>query len=183
MLPVVAPWNPGFSAADPEFPDFPEGPYRRSFLGLIYSLNYLPNADVMLCPSSRPRGQSDPHYSYTFYHPQKLIYTSYGYNWAGFGEYWFQTWHNFSEVKQPSRTYWVADNTDQPFAASLPGMYFFGDAVDDGFLYTWRHGDGFNVLFLDGHVEYLPYKTIQIHHNNGAAFAGGGNPEAWWDLN
>ena len=166
---------------DPTFADYPEGPYRRPWLGLLYSKNYLTSLDVMFCPSSRVRGQADPATPYTFYHPKKLIYASYGYNPYAFGILSTDTWRKFSDVRQPARTYWAADNTDRPFGSGLGGNYFFGDNYSNPGLtpFTWRHGDGYNVLFIDGHVEYLSYKEIHAHH---FYLAAQGTDAAWWDL-
>jgi len=184
MLTYASDWNDAVLTSDPwnpTFADYPEGPYRQTWLGFLYSKNYLVQLDVMFCPSSRIRGQADPHTPLTFYHPTKLIYASYGYNSYAFGGPSTNAWRRLSEVAQPARTYWAADNTDRPFGSGLSGNYFFGDNYSNPGLtpYTWRHGDGYNVLFVDGHVEYLRYADIHAHH---FYLAAQGTDAAWWDL-
>lgn len=111
-----------------------------------------------------------------------MIYASYGYNPYSFGMAPTDVWRKLSDVRQPTRTYWVADNTDRPFGSGLGGNYFFGDNYSNPGLtpFTWRHGDGYNVLFIDGHIEYLSYKEIHAHHYY---LAAQGTDAAWWDLN
>lgn len=56
MLAYAGDWNDAILPSDPwdpTFSDYPEGPYRRPWLGFLYSKGYLTGLGVMFCPSSR----------------------------------------------------------------------------------------------------------------------------------
>jgi prepilin-type processing-associated H-X9-DG protein len=78
----------------------------------------------------------------------------------------------FAQVKQPSLTYWVADNSD---LSSDPGNYFYMGYN------TWRHRNGLNVLFVDGHVAWLSQDDSVKHGYYNYFYYPGNNFERWWD--
>lgn len=157
-------------------------PYLTSFLGTLYDLNYCRNYEVMNCPSDLIRLKLPYHAAYTFGPPPDYSSTSYGYNYAGLGLYGDVTsppdgwgpFHKAAEVKNPALTYWVADNSDYAhISGSL--LYGYGNTYDE--IPTWRHSNGMNMLWIDGHVSWISSEEMRRHY----PYVGG--PEYWHDLN
>lgn len=180
-------------SASPRCPDRPlatEGPcfcegsgvsdYRATWLGTLYDLGYSPLA-VMKCPSDKWATTYPYHYPYTF------DTCSYGYNWAGFGTYWYRgdpactspyqkkQYVHMTAVRNPSQTYWAADNSDIPTDS---GNYFLMGYQ------TTRHKSGLNVLWVDGHVSWHSIEVAVEHGFYGSSPAGncGGTRDCWWDV-
>jgi len=73
----------------------------------------------------------------------------------------------------------AADNSD---LSSQNGTSMFFDSTDDDVCVTERHGDSFNMLWIDGHVSFSPYNLLISHHAGGTSFNPGGDNEPWYDL-
>src|SRR6185503_3811959 len=128
----------------------PGGPdaYHVTWLGTLYDLAYCRIIGVMICPSDRLQ-EAPGHAAYTFAN------ASYGYNYHGFGANWYYPPQGagydvpflpMSNVKNPSLTYWVADNADD---AAWSGNVLYQNGT------VWRHRNGNNILWVDGHVSWL----------------------------
>ncbi|MBI4028664.1 MAG: prepilin-type N-terminal cleavage/methylation domain-containing protein [Verrucomicrobia bacterium] len=149
--------------------------YARTFLGYLYYKNYCRNADVMRCPSDPVLKNGLGRAAYTFEPGGKT--TSYAYNGAygtgtggsGLGRLWNEVPRRITAVQNPSQTYWVADNADDP---SIVGSYFYNST-----LVSSRHRGGLNILWVDGHVSWLSKQEAQAHHSSGSS------SDLWWDIN
>ena len=156
--------------------------YVATWLGTLYQLNYCRNLQVMQCPSDKLLHEPNWHPAYSFYIGSEG--TSYGYNYTAFGVLGipvgtppvllYEPFHLMSDVKNPSQTYWAADNADLPLVGNL--LYFYGNTYED--IPTWRHNNGLNMLWVDGHVSWLTSIEMRRH-----AVSPLGSPEYWYDLN
>lgn len=159
------PW-PGASTP-PSYPPPLTNPYTQTWLGYLYYNNYLANLGVMKCPSDRVRYSvgGPGHWPYTFDD------SSYGHNYVGMGASWGHCCQpiiplRMTDLKQPAQTYYAGDNSDNP---SHSGNYLYYGPVP-----TFRHNNGLNILWVDGHVSWLSQVEASNHHLGGAS-------EAWWD--
>lgn len=108
--------------------------------------NYIKNTNVFKCPS-------DPSYVWN-------VNISYGYNYR-----WLSrdtTWVSLTQIANPSETILVAD-AGVDYVIAPDGYAGTNHKVSD------RHSGGSNVLFVDGHVKWHLFNTI--------------DKSAWWDRN
>jgi prepilin-type N-terminal cleavage/methylation domain-containing protein/prepilin-type processing-associated H-X9-DG protein len=141
--------------------------YARAWLGYLFYSGYCANTNVMKCPSDPVRKQGLSHWPYTFDN------SSYGLNYFSFGRFWGDTSAppitglRYSDVRQPSLTYYIGDNSDNPGDS---GNYFY-TAVN-----SWRHSGGVNILWIDQHVSWLKIEDVYLHGISGSS------PDKWWDI-
>jgi prepilin-type N-terminal cleavage/methylation domain-containing protein/prepilin-type processing-associated H-X9-DG protein len=148
--------------------------YMATWLATLYDLNYCRNYEVMYCQSDLVRSAGLYHAPYTFGPAPDYNSTSYGYNYIGLGLHSWDPFHRITSVKNPSLTYWAADNADLPH---LSGNLFYPYGVTLEEIPTRRHKNGLNILWIDGHVSWLTSVEMRRHHY----FVGG--PEFWYDVN
>ena len=115
---------------------------------------------VCKCPSSTGvlthpsvNGADDcvnrPEYPYAYYT------TAYGYNYLGLGSSYYTTWNAYSapaktsQVRRPSTTLAVSDGWNKVNRAFCLTTYAGDIVIHD------RHHNGANILFADGHVNWL----------------------------
>jgi prepilin-type processing-associated H-X9-DG protein/prepilin-type N-terminal cleavage/methylation domain-containing protein len=150
-LPQQSPWN------SPPAPTV----YATRLMGYLHLNNYLPDKAVIYCPSD-PLQKPPYHALYTYANE------SYGYNFLGLKTYWFETPVRITEVRDPSQTYLMADNSDDPAWA---GDGFYQSITVN----ARRHKNGLNVLWVDGHVSWLLSDVAADHGFYGT------HPDKWWD--
>lgn len=102
---------------------------------------YAKNTGIYRCPSGPL--ELDPYSS---------LPMSYGMNTFNFSDGYSSFWYGLSDaaIQDPSGTIWVADSAD--------GSYWVGSG--DTFVrpvpyVDYRHNEGFNALFYDGHAKWL----------------------------
>jgi len=160
--------------------------YQTSWLAALYYWNYCRNLEVMHCPADAVRAQNLYHGAYSFGYLPNYNTCGYGYNYLGLGMTgtpatdgapilaYYGPFEKMSDVKIPSQKYWAADNSD------IPGVcgnlnYPYNQAYYDNV--TWRHRNGLNMLWLDGHVSWMTTIEMQRHHY---PFGSGAND--WWSV-
>lgn len=69
---------------------------------------------------------------------------------------WYLGTKNFlmARIKQPSQTFAVCENRKSYF--SIPASSYFSEAM-------WRHNNGINILYCDGHVAQRKYFNISSY--------------------
>ena len=186
---AVLPYQPWDTPAAPNV-------YDRHVFGFLYWTRKL-NKEVTRCPSDPhpPRawyvfGPSTPSggpevgmcgYTYNYYG----LAPNYGplpldiAGWSATYNGPFPGWR-FKNIKDPCYTYWAADNKDQS-AYPYDGQddLMASTKYPDG-TYQRRHGNGINVLWLDGHVSHVDGKTFVMHGFYKYAYGWSGE-EAWFD--
>ena len=169
-------------------PGSPANLYTASWLGTLYDLGYYPNLPGMHCPSDLVYTKGLYHGAYTFGFLPNYNTCSYGYNYLGLGMYgsesldgwpilaYYGPFRRILKVAHPSQTYWVADNSDVPGVCGNLN-YPYINALDD--IPVWRHKNGLNMLWLDGHVTWMTTIEMKRHHY---AQAGQGSSDDWWSV-
>jgi prepilin-type processing-associated H-X9-DG protein/prepilin-type N-terminal cleavage/methylation domain-containing protein len=170
VLPTAAPRCSAWYCAGSPVPT----DYEATWLGTLYDLNYCRNYQVMSCPADVVLAAGSLHGPYTFGPKPNYGTGSYGYNYFGCGLYSTDPFHRLAEAKNPSQKYWAADNSD------IVGMngnlnYPYNSAYYDNVV--WRHQNGLNMLWLDGHVSWMTTLQMQQHH-----YPFGAGADNWWSV-
>jgi prepilin-type processing-associated H-X9-DG protein len=138
---------------------------------------------VTRCPSDALVTQGLRHalsYSFGPWDPidakSEVMMAGYGYNIMGFGTYWDNQWVKLTDVRKPTETYWVADNSDLPQTG--PGVIFYSPS--EGYGWPRRHRGGVNMLWVDGHVTWI--SDIQAIHHSYYNYIYAPFEDDWWDL-
>ena len=116
---------------------------------------YVKNTDLFRCASS---GQAVDPYS--------GLYMSYGMNSFNlspgvYPSFWYGPAD--AEIGDPSGTIWITDSKHP--TDPLQGSYYAGGGAVFGEPVTrvgYRHNDGFNTLFYDGHCKWLHASTASL---------------------
>ena len=145
----------------------------RTF-GYLLGLGYVSKAEVFSCPTAKPQGyvsghEGDARYYYVHYavnpYITSTLYQKSGSSWSRVYE-WAdpQGWmpRKFSRVIRPSLTILYSEYSD------TKEMRYVAYPSDLKYV-SWRHSEGDNFAFVDGHVSW--YK---VPRPNGATDPGSG---------
>jgi prepilin-type N-terminal cleavage/methylation domain-containing protein/prepilin-type processing-associated H-X9-DG protein len=98
--------------------------------------------EIMLCPN-RPLSTYEP--------TADDVHSGYGYNFTlAYNK--FLPSRRMTEVPSGSQTCLLVDNDGGPYGVDLSVPE--GDAIDTRFFPDFRHSDGANIVFCDGHTEW-----------------------------
>lgn len=135
-------------------------PYYTTFLGpyTVKGFQAGGGSKVFICPSQTAA----------------KVWSGYLYNWTYLGGGLSQPLPKLSLVSNPSSTVAVIDGAESYTCVYSPGSvvaptndYFFPNAA------RWRHNNGMNVLFVDGHVEWRKRDDRDLNATD----------DRLWDLN
>ena len=145
---------------------------------------YLKNVNMLKCPSGRQDKMA----------ANGRMYAGYGYNFGLVGgstdgifvDEGKAHLYTLSEMKNPASTVFVCDCiqwksgfTNGAPLLMCPTMIHWlmeKDANKDNFIPAYRHNEGMNYTFCDGHAKY--YKSYQ---GPGKHASGNGAGQTWWD--
>jgi len=117
------------------------------------------NGNRFRCPSDKlPVSQRST--SSMIHDGQKWNILSYGINIRICGtKHWTYYAHKISKVKYPSQCMFMVDNFIRPSQGAwmLPATSLSYCGVGD------RHSNGANILYVDGHVGWIPAKEVPIY--------------------
>jgi prepilin-type processing-associated H-X9-DG protein/prepilin-type N-terminal cleavage/methylation domain-containing protein len=131
--------------------------------------------DVFFCPANDPKyrwvgevpdvGWYNQWFSYGLNAFGSGLSTQYGLGTEPYRDFFTPAYVPESKVKVPSDMIALTDSNSESSASNLV-VPTFGYPDGSGFM-NWgpskRHNKGANVLFCDGHVEYVKYKNLVEH--------------------
>ncbi len=154
----------GWPPPDPGVDDWVDGMPAPSPSGWwswgVAIMPYIKNAQLFVCPSedvrmSRPGG---------CWHPFRWM--TYGVNYSNAYRAWNRV--NLAKIEDPARTIAISDSCGRPFTCiriggRCPHVAYDPNAEVPGptppstgrWGWVWRHNDGVNHAFWDGHVKWM----------------------------
>ena len=165
------------------------------YLGYTKPVPPYPLTGPFICPSSlgKPRVATDGQFNRDLgggYGPVQGVRSAYGYNGELRGS--ASLVYTIAHIKLPTATIWATDATssriDPNYTGHIPAFRHGGSGWDGTTSPSNKYGgDGFNIVLLDGHVEWTSWKRFLawVYGPNSVWDGGGGDdfrknqPYAW----
>lgn len=126
-----------------------------------------PPLSLLRCPTFTKKNGNPPEWTAATGYAMNMFFTSA----SGLpGAQWLEDFNNpvrLAKIESPSRTPMIWDNDSYVDSSAIGGYAFNGG----GPWYYWiykAHGNGFNVLFFDGHIERVAFNESGPFEGHGA---------------
>jgi len=121
--------------------------------------SYIKNGNVWYCPDARKAPW------WTNSYPQPTYCGSYGYN------YIYMDTKSLASIASPANTVMGVENIPTCDRCPPPSAGFLDPAAGGA---EWRHSDGMNIMWADGHIKWIKNGEANVCAVNDRAWNGGG---------